>query len=186
MIKIIGIDPASTHIGVAIFYLDPITLKIYDIETIHLNVTRPVIENTYNEGILYRLKELREEIGNILEIYKPFLVSIESPYINRMTSPSAVIPLARALETIKESIIDYDPNLTIIGVTPSEGKNAIGAKGGAKKDGVLEAMKKHSVINKLFTGMDTVTDHEIDAIAIGYYGYLKLIENPHLILKIKR
>jgi len=179
--NIIGIDPSTTHIGVSILTIDEYSLKIVNIVTEHIFIKEYAIPNEHNNALIYKMRVLQDRIEEILRKYRPMAVAIEQPFINMRFRPTAVIPLARALQVLENNLYMYNPYMLIARPSPGEVKNALGAKGGTGKEPVLEAILSSKEITKYISPND-ITDHEIDATGVAYYLYNTILQNPLLIL----
>ena len=178
-IRIIGCDPGTTYTGVAILELRLPDLEIVSIKT-HLidmyGITNPLMLNT---DLQSRLNYLYGKFNMLLNYVNPFSVSIESPFINRFR-PQAVVPLSQSLMALELAAMHHNPYLMITKYPPSTIKNAVGAKGGADKIGVLDALWKVEEVSKLIN-LNNITEHEVDGIAIAYTN-LRLLRNNKVLL----
>lgn len=166
---ILSIDPGTIHLGITIFKLDK-DLNIENLKTIEL-LLKEDNKNITMPNLSYRVHKFSKEFRELLKEYHPNTVAFETPFIN-FRRPASVIPLAMIMGLITTIALDYDPYIYIHKISPSEVKNAIGAKGNSDKDGVLKAIKKNKEISK-HINLDNISDHEVDSIAVGY-GFLKI------------
>lgn len=163
---IMGIDPGSRNLGIAIFYIDIYTLDILEIIPIPISLNKYNIYANNRNGLTSRLFYLRQEFTDILMAYSPVAISIESGFINpRM--PGAVIPLASAITIMSSVIMQYDFETSIIDYPPSIIKKAVGADPHGNKSPVFNALSKNKEISNIIN-LDLLTEHCVDSIAIAY------------------
>jgi len=168
-IRLMGIDPGTSTLGVAILELDN-QFNITSIITRCIDASKQKTIFRENANLEYRISVIGNEIEHDLNKYNPIGMAIELPFINPRRI-SSIIPLARLLGVLMDKSINNNPHRMIYKKSPSEVKNAVGAKGGADKDAVLEAILKIDEISDKID-LESMTDHEVDAIAVTY-GFLK-------------
>ena len=176
-ITLLGIDPGTSTLGLAIFHLNT-ELEIVKIETRCINTTKEKTKFRENANLEYRIAVIGHEIEAALTTYRPVGMAIEMPFINPRRIGS-VIPLARLLGVLMDRSIQSNPYRMIYKKSPSEVKNAVGARGGADKDAVLAAVQNIKEISDLIK-LEDLTDHEVDAIAINY-GFLKSLRACYIL-----
>lgn len=169
---IMGIDPGSRNLGIAIFYINSYTLDIEEIIPIPISLNKYFIYSSNKSSLTNRLHYLRQEFKEILEAYNPVAISIESGFINpRM--PGAVIPLASAITIMSSVIMQYDMDISIIDYPPSIIKKAVGANPLGNKSPVFNALSKNKEISNI-VNLDLLTEHCVDSIAIAYTMLLEI------------
>ena len=114
-----------------------------------------------------------------MEEYKPLALGIETSFLN-MRFPKAVIQLSQYLAVITNTTKSIVSDIKIFRYSPKYIKNNIGAGGDAKKDDMTSAIKKIPEVNDKIK-IETLTEHEIDSLAIGYV-VLKEIRSYPLVL----
>lgn len=166
--NIMSIDPGSRIAGLCIYTLKPndedSIFDIVEIKTFNMNVD---IEKTtgIHENILDRSIRLAMMVRTIYSIYKPAIVAMESAFIN-MSRMGAVIPLAKSIHSIETAIYKLDKDVKIISIPPGVIKKVFNSSQ-IGKDAVKKAlMDKPKLLGKVVD--KNITEHEIDAIAIGY------------------
>jgi len=179
MLKLIGIDPGTNYIGVSILTIQSKDLTITNIETVALDVSK--INNIcfVNKNLMYRLAVLTELIYNVMKFHNPAAVGMESPFINSLR-PASVVPLSQSVQAIEYGIYNFRDSMPVGKYPPSTVKNAVGAKGGADKIEILDALLTIDEL-KLNVNFNRITDHEVDATAIAY-ALLQDVRNNPLIL----
>ncbi len=176
MFNIIGIDPGTNFVGVSVLEIDSNTFTINKIITHVLDISNIQNTNSLNNNIVYRLGILTNNIRQIVELYSPKTIGIESPFIN-MLRPISVVPLSQSVQAIEYGIYLYDKNILIGKYPPSTIKKTVGAKGGSDKIEILDAMLKLTEVSSKINLLN-LTDHEVDATAIGYCILKDITYNP--------
>ena len=182
---LIGIDPGSSHMGIAIFYIDPTTYEI--IRTISFSVdakgtiyyNRPLAD-TLGERYA-RIDSMVKALEEILEEYKPFMVACETPYFNRFT-PGAFSVLTETCFEIRKTVYRYLTQCPFLGVKPVLAKKAVKASGHAKKDVMYTKVSEMKDTLRFHGDLSILDEHAIDALAIGYYAYLHLCNTRKSVL----
>lgn len=165
-ICIMGIDPGSRNLGVAIMEIDIDTLEIIDIIPIPISLNKYLINNYKTSHLYSRLTVLRREFEDIIDTFNPIAVAVESGFINPKM-PGAVIPLANVLAIMTNVILENDTDTMIIEYPPSIIKKTIGANPVGNKSPVLEAISNNEEIKEI-VDIDLLTEHNVDSIAIAY------------------
>ena len=179
MFTILGLDPGSNYIGVSVFHIDSYTLELNQITTQTINVSNIESPIDFNHHIGYKLLDMSNYLTYLLNIYNPVAVAIENPFMFSKR-PGAVIPLAKSLGILEDTILRFNPYILIKRISPSEVKNTLGAKGNANKDAVLEALYKHHIAS--LVDFNSISEHEVDACGITLSLYNQIYQNPYILL----
>lgn len=173
---ILGIDPGSFTMGygcMKIDALDPTKIR----NAIAWTDTGPKLPGyiRYNT-FLYddkfaRLQAHKKKLGEILEAYEPTHVACEAPFYNP-ARPNAYGVLVEVTTLIREVVYAWDPQIQVFFVAPSLVKKNFGAKG-SKKEHMAEAFTVKTDLH--FPGTEGIDEHAIDALAVAYSHYKKLI-----------
>lgn len=168
-IKIIGIDPGTQHLGLAIGSVDSYS---YQIRNIEVCTYKAVQLPTYDKHLSYvhgdltaRVKAYRDFLYHEFCRVQPTLIASESPFFYR-THPGAYGPLVETLAAIREAVWLYDNTLPLYTVPPSNVKQAIGAKGNAKKEDMIDALERFSLFGMSKERISQLDEHGIDACAV--------------------
>ena len=145
--KVMGIDPGSRKIGIALLEVQGRKISYLDSQVIRLEKIKE-----FNP----RLKVLFEEIKRYTDLWRPDVVSIESLIFAKGTTSLMKMAQARgciitALTLQNLEIYEYSPNLV---------KSTVAGHGHAQK----EAIQK--IILGIFPQIKFSTDDESDAVAI--------------------
>ena len=173
--NIISIDPGK-NLGIAILSIDANTFNIIDIKT-----ETYYLDKLANDGVdrtINRLVILQNIISNLYLTYLPIVVCYETPFINSKF-PMAVVQLTQYTTVIEMTLKNLNPYIRIFKFPPRYIKMAIGAGGDADKDGMYNTVSKVSeLVNYIHPSM---TEHVIDAVAIGYTILSDIREFPHIL-----
>lgn len=183
---LLGIDPGSSSLGLAILELDSTTFSIVATTAYTIEATKLELFNTLDLRLPERERRLRaisKAVGLCLEAYRPLTLAIESPFFNSR-KPSAYAVLIETMYVLKQTARAYDLNLPIIEVDPPTAKKAIGVRRlKAKerrrlklttKDLVREALLPLTAL-KLTESIDSLDEHSLDAIAVVYSSYKQIL-----------
>jgi len=177
--KIIGIDPGTTNLGLAVMSVDIKTMLILNTTALTFNAAKLISKDNWNCEVhsdrFDRILSLKESLMQTFMLYHPNVVCVESPFFGR-SHPNAFQALTEVLTAIRDVLYQYNPWTELILVSPSEAKQAIMAKGNATK----EIMKEKLLLLASEFHLDPrlnineLDEHSIDAIAIAYYAYTQV------------
>ena len=174
---IIGIDPGN-NTGVAIFELDSITLEIISITTSVVVLNNFIIDD--DNVMLYRCGFLKNVCTSIYNTYKPKVLSMEAAFMNQRF-PKAVMQLSQYTSTVEQTFHACDNFIKIFKYPPKFIKKEIGGGGSADKNAMLIAVNNIPEISSL-VDLNRTTEHEVDALAIGYITIAMIRQNPHVLI----
>lgn len=169
---VIGIDPGSETLGLAIIEFDVATLKIVNTQARTFVGTKMVDLDNWN-GIIHgdRLGRIQAHKRNLLSVFRnvnPIQVCCESPFYSQRR-PSAFGVLMEVLTAIRDAVLEYDSWKILFVIDPPTVKKAVGASGNAKKEVVREKVIELKELNYLGdTPIEDLDEHSIDAIAVAY------------------
>ena len=178
--NIVGVDPGSNYVGVSVLNINSSTFQINSIASETINLSKIKSRTEPNYDITYKMDNLLQYLISLFNTIIPSVVSIENPFMFSKR-PGAVIPLAKSLAIIEQAAITYNDGVLIYRISPSEVKNAIGAKGNADKDTMLTTLEHHSILRH-YIDIERMSEHEIDAVAMGYGAYMAVCKNPYLLM----
>lgn len=171
---IVGIDPGSQTLGLAILEFDTTTKEIVKTTAItYVGTKLPYMSDWITKLHGERAARIIAHRENLTEIFKsinPTAVYCESPFYNP-GRPMAYGALVEVLSAIRLSIINWSQWVGLESVDPPTVKKAVGARGGAKKDEMMVAVQAMEKELKLDKSPSEYDEHCIDAIAVAYYGY---------------
>lgn len=145
---ILGIDPGIAILGYGIVEYNGNTFKTLDYGAVLTDSK----ETTPN-----RLNKIYEELGKLLDIYKPDAVAIEELFFNKNAKTAIVVGQARGVAILAAA----QRNLEIFEYTPLQVKQGVVGYGRADK-------KQVQVMVKTFLNLKTVPkpDDVADALAV--------------------
>jgi Holliday junction resolvasome RuvABC endonuclease subunit len=178
---IIGIDPGSSKLGVAIIYFDFTKMEIVSSDAWTLTGVKLMGKDTWLEEVhgerVARIRAMEEELGRIFSRVRPLLITAESPFFNSKF-PAAYGVLVEVICSIRRAIINYDRWKELRLLPPSIVKNAVNVGGGKGKevvrDGVLALSDKLKYNGT--TPLQLLDEHSIDALAVAYCRFMSLLE----------
>lgn len=169
--KIVGIDPGTETLGVAI-----ITFRIDDFKIVRCEAETFIGSNLLSNqwtGQLHgdryrRIEAHRFNLSTFFLNERPLIIGCESPFIKRRF-PQAGLALTEVVCAIRAAVRCYDIWKPLYTITPPEAKRAVGASGSAKKEEVKEAVLKiDELTSTAFTPIANLDEHSIDSLAIAY------------------
>ena len=155
---IMSVDPGTVNCGIVFWELDD-KLNIVNIYTYNIKLSD-------NLDVFMRILELENIVKNMIVKYQPIWLAIEAGFINRFR-PQAYGPISNTIFVIKKQVFEFNQLPTFTEIPPKKVKQLIGATGSGDKDAVKKAVSKIKEITDKIN-LDTVTEHQIDALAIGY------------------
>jgi len=171
MMKLIGIDPGTNYCGVATFTVENFTIT---------NLETRLIDSTWiDTGLFDKLLNVYNETYKIFLETLPIWLAIEAGFINRFR-PAAYGPISKCIFSIEKAYYDATGLKNITELPPSIVKKFISQNGLATKGDMLTAVSNIPEISKFLKGNET--EHEIDAIAIGYTKLKTFLDYPELLL----
>lgn len=177
-VKVIGIDPGTETLGVCIMDIDLNTGIILGTRAnTFVGSKLPFYDKqiaTYVSPKTARLKAHEENLYSLFTFERPLIVASEFPFFNpRM--PHAYGPLVETINTINVALSRYDSCNKLYGIDPSSVKNAVGAKGNAKKEVMAEQLLTLENILLSDSPLRELDEHSVDAVAVAYSAYKNLV-----------
>lgn len=169
--KIVGIDPGTETLGVAIIHFNVEDFSIVRCEAatykgsalLRNEWTRELFGDRYS-----RIEAHRFNLYKILVEEQPLIVGCESPFISRRF-PQAGLALTEVVCAIRASLRLYDLFKPLYSVTPPEAKKAVGAKVNKDKREVAKSILKiKALTSTAVLPLTTLDEHSIDALAVAY------------------
>lgn len=172
IIRILSIDPGLNNTGISIITFDYHNRVILSIETFLLQVEKLspinwIDTDTHSERAL-KLMRMREAFHRILVNFNPCLVVSESAFYNPKF-PQAYAALIEVINTFRTCLLDYNYNIGFYTIAPTVIKTTIKANKFKGKDPIKDAVKLiPEIMDVLVDDIETLDQHSIDSIAIGY------------------
>lgn len=172
-IRMISLDPGSRTLGLAVFEYDLSSGNRNVLFTQTLDTDEGLKNLRYMEDI-YGTKYVRlKVIGNFLkghlEDWQPDVVIMESPFAGQMIQAFKV--LVEVMMIIEESVSNYGSAIALLKIDPPTVKKVHKVPGNSGDKTLMRAAVMAIGQLTLAEGMsfDNMSEHEIDAIAVGNY-----------------
>lgn len=178
-LRILGIDPGTNSLGMSLGICDFKT-PAYDIEFAetfnmqHLIYKSNLYVTDYLSRNLAMYKSTYELTYQMVADLTPDLVICETPYMDRRF-PLPYMLLSICTQAIQHAVKDYTIFLPFEGIDPATAKNGVGVKGNSNnKEHMREAILNNPHIRS-HLNLAEKDEHSIDSIAIGYNGFLGVL-----------
>jgi len=170
MITFFSLDPGTNFTGLSVWFLDN-KFRLLDIETVTVT--------PLSSELKCKIEEITESVFRLVEDYQPVHFVYENPFFNRFR-PTAFEPIIRLtnLWYIKWYKLRGDKGLFKY---PPKTIKAFISSGDNKKGDMLEGVRKIKEITQ-FVDLDTVTEHVVDSLALGYLHLTNIRDMPELLL----
>lgn len=177
LVSLLAIDPGLNNTGIASFSIQIVPFKILKITALTLKADRLVDDSGLDdEDYIERLHKrytMGKALNKALEMFSPSLVISESPFFDRR-KPGSFAVLTEVLTTLFDTVVAYNPSVQFSMMEPQLVKKSLGVAGIKGKEVVKEAVSKNEeIMTCLETPIETMDEHAIDAVAVGY-SWLKL------------
>jgi Holliday junction resolvasome RuvABC endonuclease subunit len=178
--NMLSLDPGTETLGHAIIQVHCESLEIVNAEAWTVHASKLPYLSEWNASLYHdrfaRIQALKQSLLKTLEIYNPSIVACESPFYNPRR-PNAFEALLDVLFAIRETVFQWNPNISIAFITPSLAKKSIGVSGqSGDKDLVIKTILAHEKFKYL--QLDGIDQHSADAMAVGYCRYTQIQKPP--------
>lgn len=175
--KLIGIDPGTLFTGVSVFEVsDATTITLLFADTLdgkHLAKGYKDIDYLYGNKCA-RIYAMGKHLDHLSTIYGVDAIVSEAAFYNPRR-PGAYAPLVEVISLFRSIAIDR--RLPFTTIDPSTIKRSVGVKGNSgDKSLMLTAITKLNINNSTDINYLALSEHAVDAIAIGYSGCVNVIE----------
>lgn len=172
----LSVDGGTYTVGLCLFEVDTLTNQMNVIQTHLINIhghdaRYDYIEERHGNETM-RMCRLRDEFNRFLSGIEvtPDLLIYESHFFN-VRRPTAAIPLVRFMQVVEDICVEN--GMTMTTVSPQQMKRTVGiSKQLAKADKDIVKKKINELIESQHitysVGLDDISEHEIDAIGIGF------------------
>lgn len=178
-IRIMGIDPGTKNLGLSLGVCDfnsPKYLVVhgetFDIEYLTYKTNGYLTEfHSRNIAMYTSVYNLITQMVNDMQ---PDLVICEAPYMDKRF-PLSYMLLSLCSQAVQQAVKDYSIFIPFEFIDPASAKKGVGAKG---NNGDKELMRNAVLSNPYIAGQFDLTqldEHAIDSIAIGYNGFLGIL-----------
>ena len=172
---LLAIDPGTNFCGVTFCSQNNGILQVHHSELINVSYNpktdqEKLITNKYGLRFL-KIERIITKLQSIIQAYSISAIAIEGPFYSALR-PQAHSALVEVVYAIKSNIA-YPLDIPMTIVEPLLVKKHFALKHMAKKEEMLTALHTriaNSTVTPLIS-IDTLSEHEIDAIAIAYTYY---------------
>lgn len=168
----IAIDPGTRAMGVAIYEctsnLDIYRIQAYTIQDTKIDKTAfDDIAVSHSETVA-NIRAMAGVLDGFIWTYEPQAICCESPFFNRLR-PGAYGPLVEIVYALRDVSIKYDPLVPFFLYAPQHVKKITTGVAIADKKAVATSIRNNfEITDSLTTHIDTLSEHAIDAIAVGW------------------
>jgi crossover junction endodeoxyribonuclease RuvC len=127
-VRILGVDPGSVQTGFGIIHEKNDALAFLDCGVIRTSSASP---------LSHRLKRIYNELRNVMERYRPDVVSMENIFVARNVRSALKLGHARGVAMLAAVNGGYE----VVEYTPAEVKKTLAGSGRADKDQVQRMVK---------------------------------------------
>jgi Holliday junction resolvasome RuvABC endonuclease subunit len=170
--NMVSVDPGLNRTGVSVYEIDMMSKKVVGITAFTL--VNEHLENTiefeedYHPERVFKLYRLKNAFSNVIRTYNPVVVACESPFYSSFR-PSAYASLVEVISHLHDCVITHNHNTLFRTIEPMVVKKTIGAAMSSDKGSVKEAILRNPLILPVLkVSLDSLDEHAIDSIAIGY------------------
>lgn len=176
--SLVSIDPGITYMGISVFrlvndnitYIDSYTIRPSSMKT-YVNCNTDMVTQRF-----ISLNKIKNFIETLVREEQPSVVVSEGTFFNPL-SPSAYGSLLEIISYVNLGVSEVSNNIHFSVMPPMLVKKNISSEKIKSKASVKEAlMMKPSIIDNLVVNIETLDEHAIDSIAVGY-SYLVLSSN---------
>lgn len=168
---IIGLDPGTVNLGVAVLTFDINTFTALSIDATTFNGEKLPGSDTDARIHGDRYRRVRAHRDNLVRIFDrthPVFIGSESPFYNSKR-PNAFEALVEVLGAIRDAVREYSRWRPLLLVDPPTVKRAVGAKGGADKDAIRKALAENpEIMAALVRPLEEMDEHSIDGTAVAW------------------
>lgn len=179
--SIIGIDPGSETLGLAVLEFDIDTLQIVSSRAQTFVGSKMYQQDnwlsTCHSARVARIQTHKDNLISIFRQVDPLQIACESPFYNPRR-PNAYGVLVEVLTMIRNAVIEYDVWKSLYLIDPPTVKKSIGAPGNADKNKMMECICNLPGLNFMDpVGLQNIDEHSVDALAVAYCRYLNLVKS---------
>lgn len=179
--RILGIDPGTNTLGVAVIDLDLATKQMTAVlgttfSGNHLAGNFDYIAEVYGDRAA-KLRGHEDNLYYFMHEIQPHCVIAESPYMGRF--PQAFSALVECVNSVYRAVLRYNRTMPLLMIDPPSVKKSVGMMGRlAGKEPVRIAVSKltHLQFAPGFT-LDSLDEHGVDALAVAYYRATEIIRS---------
>ncbi len=171
-LNIIGIDPGSRSLGMALVVMLGDRVIDVGVETLHFDVLKYQYPECYREGSpADRILVLTDTLRRRLKQLDANCLFIESPFINPGRI-SAFKPLVELNKTILEVVTEvYGRQFPVAFLAPVAVKKQMKTEK-LDKDSMKKALLNNTQLTNFTTLLEQADEHSLDAVAVALSGFM--------------
>lgn len=178
--RVMALDPGTDTLGIAILDVNMNLGTVNVISAIthsgaKLGRRYTTITESHGERAS-RIYAHEQNIYHQLTWWRPHAIISESPYMGRF--PQAFAALVECMGAIQRAVMRYNPAMILETVDPTTAKKCVGVthRKSTKDDVRVGVMSMSNIIFPDKSIIDNLDEHSTDAIAVGYYKCIALLE----------
>lgn len=178
-LRIMGVDPGTENLGMSLGVCDFITPS-FTVVSGSTHDVKSLIHKTHEYLTHYQSRNIAMYTAVYNLVYQavhdlqPDLVICEAPYMDRRF-PLSYMLLSLCSQAVEQAVKDYSIFIPFEYIDPATVKKGVGVKGNT---GDKNLMNKAVLSNPYIKGsfdLTTLDEHAIDSIAMGYNGFLGIL-----------
>lgn len=173
--RMVSIDPGTTTLGIAVSEFDDDLSRMVVVDA--MTIRGDILAKRYNPEYILRhgdrnarLIALRGALKRYFDTWLPTVICSEAAYLGR--SAQAYAALIEAVSMIRYACELYDPSIRLETFTPSEVKVGVGVGGRSGDKELMRAALEKVEDLWIQVPLDSLDEHAIDAIAVGYVKFM--------------
>lgn len=168
----VTLDPGLNNIGMSFWDLSAHPVHPLFIESLTLQSHRVRDRVSYNDDLVddqrMKLNRMIDAVMSLIIPFGPSIIAFEAPFFDRLR-PSSYAILVRIVSEIEQRILNWNSVARIYAIPPQSVKMAVGKAGIKGKEVIKEAVAGIDEIQSaLVTDFNTLDEHAIDSLAVGY------------------
>lgn len=178
-LRILGVDPGTRNLGMSLGVCDFRTPmytiedgQTFDIE--YLTHKTNAYTTEYHSRNIAMYKSVYELVQQAVHDLQPDLVICEAPYLNKRF-PLAYMLLTLCSQAVHQAVKDYSIFIPFEFIDPSSAKVGVGVKGTSPDKNLMQAAVLGNPLIQGTFDLSVLDEHTIDSIAIGYNGFLGIL-----------
>ncbi len=176
-LRVLGIDPGTTTMGIAVLDWD-LESPVIDVATAFTLVANDRQMGYQSTADLHgsrvaRLQLQADLVRGLLYDFRPHVVIAEAPFMGRFAQSFSA--LVECVQTIRGVLFEYDPHMPFNLIDPPSVKKAVGVAKGkmSDKEDVRRALSEQPDL-RWHVNLSDLDEHSVDAVAIARY-YLRQV-----------
>lgn len=178
-VRIMGVDPGTKYLGLSLGVCDFNTPKYVIEEACTVSIERLTYKsNSYLTEFQSRNISMYTSVYNFIyqmvQDLNPDLVICEAPYMDKRF-PLSYMLLSLCFQAVQQAVKDNSIFIHFEHIDPATAKKGVGVKGNTSDKDLMQTaiLNNPLIVSTLDLGM--LDEHAIDSIAIGYNGFLGIL-----------